>query len=163
MCPSSRATHSVHLRAFPPLRGQERDPACAIALGKKPAAVVPAQGARHAHIRERMRGCRLGFGQSSATPFPPPLWGRDRERGRTALLLAHVYDPISPTECSELSLSSLKRTSRPVHRRHPSPFPSPTRGEGTVRYAPSQLTRCACGERRKMLPFCGDERRVHLS
>jgi hypothetical protein len=30
-----------------------------------------------------------------ATRFPPPLWGRDRERGTTALFSVRTYDPTS--------------------------------------------------------------------
>src|SRR5262249_32790954 len=32
------------------------------------------------HVRE----CWSAVGQSGATAFPPPLWGRDRERGTTS-------------------------------------------------------------------------------
>src|SRR5262245_17687810 len=31
-----------------------------------------------------LRECGVRLGQSGATAFPPPLWGRDRERGTTS-------------------------------------------------------------------------------
>src|SRR5438132_725308 len=39
-----------------------------------------------------------GVGQSSATAFPPPLWGRDRERGRiiTASVLYFEVQHMQP-------------------------------------------------------------------
>jgi hypothetical protein len=40
---------------------------------------VPAFALGHAHIDANA----VWLGQSGATAFPPPLWGRDRERGRT--------------------------------------------------------------------------------
>src|SRR5262245_16509376 len=141
---SNPATSSVHSRAFSPSCEQARDRACASVLGTN-AAVVAAQSARHAHICERIRGRAPQVGQSGATPFPPPLWERDRERGKAELLLAHVYDLTNPAECRQCSCSSLERASRSMHRRHPSPCPSPTRGEGTVGHAPSQLAQYACG------------------
>src|SRR5215510_4818352 len=123
---------------------------CSGFLDTSLAAVVPARAVRHP-VCERIRGCGREVWQSSATPFPPPLWGRDRERGTTALLLVHVYDLTNPAKCRQRSFSSLERASRSVHRRHPSPCPSPTRGEGTVGHAP-------CGELPELPRLCGDER-----
>src|SRR5689334_11294183 len=89
-------------------------------------------------------------GQNSATTFPPPLWGRDRERGTTALLLVRINDPISPAPQPFAVLQS-GGSSSSVRCGHPSPCPSPTRGEGTMWRAPSHLTQgalrpetCAC-------------------
>src|SRR5215467_12004592 len=95
-----------------------------------------------------------GDGQSRATSFPPPLWGRDRERGTARTASASFLRPNNckssfSSLCTALALHS-------VPRRHPSPCPSPTIraftpvcdglwGEGTVRRAPSQLTHRACG------------------
>src|SRR5215468_5549202 len=100
MCPSSRATPSIHSGLFPPPREQARNPACSDVLGTNPAVVAPAQALGQAYICERIRGCCSQVGQSSATSFPPPLWGRDRERGTTASLLARVYKPTNPAKYS---------------------------------------------------------------
>src|SRR5262249_31073356 len=67
--------------------------------------VVPAQALGHAHIAEFRRAQTAGVTKARAATFPPPLWGRDREGG-----------------------SDKHRT-----RGHPSPQPSPTRGEGAHR------------------------------
>src|SRR6185436_15325285 len=95
--------------------------------------------ARDADMCVRVRD-RPVIGQSSATSFPPPLWGKDRERGTTRT--ASVFYLTSNKRRDQLLLSL---ASRAVLRRHPSPCPSPTRGEGAVGRAPSQHTRCARG------------------
>jgi hypothetical protein len=77
------------------------------------------------------------FGQSSPTAFPPPLWGRDRERGATSTAFVLKAKKDKGRKC----LGSLR--TRPallsVLCRHPSPCPSPTRGEGTLWHGPLQL------------------------
>ena len=54
---------------------------CSSFVGTKLAAVVPAQGVRHAHICERIRGCCPEAKQSSAAAFPPPLVGEGQGEG----------------------------------------------------------------------------------
>src|SRR5262245_49980750 len=84
-----------------------------------------------------------GDGQSSATTFPPPLWGRDREGGttRTAFISSLTSNKCQPSCPSPL----MRLASCSVLRGHPPPCPSPTGGEGTVWRVPSQLMQCACG------------------
>src|SRR5690242_3614695 len=77
--------------------------------------------------RSLYAGALRGDGQSNATTFPPPLWGRDRERGTTALLLVRSHDPISPAPQPFAVLRSGEASSS-VPCGHPSPCPSPTRG-----------------------------------
>src|SRR4051794_23945584 len=77
--------------------------------------------------------------KASATAFPPPLRGRDREGGRTrqgSRSLFHSRQIQSVT----LSCSPRRICLAPSPCRHPSPCPSPARGEGTVWLASSPLT-----------------------
>src|SRR5258705_7940565 len=89
------------------------------------------------------RMLNLRAGQSTATAFPPHLWGRDRERGgdKTPNVKRAVRS-------AKVGISDMKQT---LCRPHPPPCPSPTiraftpvcdglRGDGTVRHAPSQPT-----------------------
>src|SRR5256885_7124092 len=87
-------------------------------------------------------------GQSGATAFPPPLWGRDRERGTTALpLYISAIFICAIHKCRQMQravvLESVHEASLALGASWP-PL-SPTRGEGTVGHAPSQLTQCVRG------------------
>src|SRR6476620_2998239 len=74
---------------------------------------------------------------------PSPLAGEGQGGGYNSAASGFLSnDPANPAKCcSPLSVSSLGRDSSSALRRHPSPCPSPARGEGTVWHAPSHLTR----------------------
>src|SRR5262245_19755580 len=129
---------------------------CSSFLGTKLAAVVPAQAPRHAHIFKLIRECRRFVGQSSATAFPPPLRGRNREGGTTST--ESVYCTGRTNNRSGVLASGVRANEYVRAQCHPPPCPSPAGGEGTVWHAPSQLARCPCGKPR----LCGYEPQVHL-
>jgi len=74
----------------------------------------------------------LLLGQSSATAFPAPLRGRDREGGGRNTPSTKLTLREASAEASEL-----KQTQWVLY---PPPCPSPAGGEGTVEHASSQLT-----------------------
>src|SRR5262245_27385569 len=100
-------------------------------------------------------------GQGSATTFPPPLWGRDRERGTTALLLVQIYDSASPTKCN-WPYCRVGRASR-FSASWPSPSLSPPHKGGgndaASTFAPHTMRpcvqRCSC--------FRGDDTEIYRS
>src|SRR5262249_49010807 len=74
-----------------------------------------------------------------ATSFPPPLWGRDRERG------GDNAPSVRQNLCRSSMLGSVRSCSRPTSELkhaycllYPSPCPSPTRGEGTMWHCSAQ-------------------------
>jgi hypothetical protein len=62
--------------------------------------------------------------QSSATTFPLPLWGRDRERVQQRYCWFISNDPTSPAKCSQPCRDTGTSLTLSV-RGHPSPCPSP--------------------------------------
>src|SRR5437870_4879405 len=84
----------------------------------------------------------LVVGQNSATSFPPPLRGRDREGGASGI--GSVPNPkLDDKRGLQRSRNSSQRTgpaSSLVRCRYPPPCPSPARGEGTVWHELSQIT-----------------------
>src|SRR5215470_14384955 len=69
------------------------------------------------------------IGASNAYAIPLPLWGRDRERGRTR----------TASVCLLLFVSlQTSRALRSVFGSEASPCPSPTRGEGTLWHCSAQ-------------------------
>src|SRR5262245_17928142 len=77
-----------------------------------------------------------------APRFPPPLWGRDRERGGDDAPSARlVPDTRTTAGCTWPDLSD--RSYEPeAALLYPSPCPSPTRGEGTLWHRSAHLQQC---------------------
>src|SRR5690349_15170012 len=99
----------------------------------------PRESARASTHLGAARECVTGDEQSGATAFPPPLWGRDRESGTAAPLLVSTIQQVRLHAATHHSRVG-EAASCSARRGHPSPCPSPTRGEGTVWLAPSHLT-----------------------
>jgi hypothetical protein len=101
---------------------------CSRVLGTNPAAVVPAKAVEDAHVSTNA-GLQLGRAVPQRS-LPPcaPLWGRDRERGTTALRLFMAR----PSKCCQPSLSTLcrRQSSRSVLHRPPLSLSLPHKGGG---------------------------------
>src|SRR5262249_18449367 len=114
------------------------------AVRRAPMAMLVAKRAEVPAFCQNLREGWPSIGQGGGTGFPPPLRGRDRERGAECTAFVSY---LGLDKCSEPSLLNLRTrlVSHSVLCLHPSPCPSPTRGEGTVWRAPSQIARCDCG------------------
>src|SRR5947209_6363631 len=87
--------------------------------------------------------------KNSATSFPPPLRGRDRERGN---LQAQRLPPTRFRILSTSKLATGESLLAEFHC-HPPPCPSPARGEGTMWHAPSHRAACEPGDVRMPSAF----------
>src|SRR5262245_42899431 len=69
-----------------------------------------------------------------APRFPPPLWGRDRDRGGDDAPSARLVPDTRTTDGFAWRDLSDRRYEPEAALLYPSPCPSPTRGEGTLWY-----------------------------
>src|SRR5262245_31051405 len=76
---------------------------------------------------------------------PSPLVGEGQGGGYNTHYLCFVSAAQQMQACCRYRVFLHRTNFALVPCRHPSPCPSPTRGEGTVWHAPSHLMPCACG------------------
>jgi len=97
------------------------------------------------HVFRTVREFVASVAKVDATAFPPPLWGRDRERGTGEQEIQRHFAGVSMLEDVEQNCSTWNARTDLRACGHPSPCPSPTRGEGTMWHRRLQHERCIIG------------------